>query len=116
MEKISVGEAKSRFSELISRASAGERFLIQRREHSLAVLLGSAELERLERTARMTLQLARAIGQRDDLLHLIEEGKAHPLLAAYGLWRDENETETDDLAKQIRRNRRRKSTRPEVKL
>ena len=114
METISIGEAKSRFSELVSRASAGERFVIQRREHSLAVLLSSAELARLERTARMTLQLARALGQSDELLREIEEGKAHPLLAAYGLWADEEQTA--DLAEQVKRQRRRGSKRPTVKL
>jgi prevent-host-death family protein len=114
MEAISVGDAKSRFSELVSRASAGERFVIQRRERPLAVLLSSAELERLERTARMALQLARALGQDDALLRQVDEGKAHPLLAAYGLWPDEKET--PDLAEQIKHNRRRASKRLEIKL
>ena len=114
METISIGEAKSRFSELVSRASAGERFVIQRRERSLAVLLSSAELERLERTARMTLQLARALGQSDDILREVEEGKSHPLLAAYGLWADEKETA--DLAEEIKRQRRRGSKRPGIRL
>jgi hypothetical protein len=62
--------------------------LIQRRERSLAVLLGSNDLERIERTARMAMQLARALGQDEDLLRLIEDGKAHPAMAAFGLWRD----------------------------
>jgi prevent-host-death family protein len=114
MEIISISEARSRFSELVSRASAGERFMIQRRGHSLAVLLSSSELARLERIARMTLRLALALGQSDELLREIEEGKAHPLLAAYGLWADEEQTA--DLAEQIKRQRRRRSKRPAIKL
>jgi prevent-host-death family protein len=47
MERINVAEAKSRFSELISRAAAGERFIIQRRERPVAALIGAAELERV---------------------------------------------------------------------
>jgi antitoxin (DNA-binding transcriptional repressor) of toxin-antitoxin stability system len=35
MEGINVAEAKSRFSELVSRAASGERFLIRRRERPL---------------------------------------------------------------------------------
>jgi prevent-host-death family protein len=50
METIKVAEAKSRFSELISRVVAGERFIIQRRERPIAALIGMAELERIERT------------------------------------------------------------------
>jgi prevent-host-death family protein len=114
MEKISIGEAKSRFSELISRASAGERFMIQRRERPVAVLISSAELEHLERTAKMTLQLARALGQSEELLRDIEAGKAHPLAAAFGLW--SVAADLDDLDKEIARNRKRQSTRPEVSL
>ena len=36
METINVADAKSRFSELISRATSGERFIIQRRERPVA--------------------------------------------------------------------------------
>ena len=60
METINVAEAKSRFSELISRAATGERFIIQRRERPVAALIGAAELERLERAAR---RLALVLGQ-----------------------------------------------------
>lgn len=114
MEKISIGEARSRFSELISRASAGERFRILRRDHPLAVLISATELEQLERTAKMTLQLARALGQRDEVLRDIEAGKAHPLAAALGLWSDG--VELDQVSHEIKRNRKRRSTRPEVSL
>jgi prevent-host-death family protein len=105
MATISVGDAKSRFSELISRASAGERFVIQRRERPVAALISSAELERLERTSKMALQLARALGQRDAVLRHIEEGKAHPIMAASGLWADEEDLA--DLAERIAQNRER---------
>ncbi len=55
METINVADAKSRFSELISRAASGERFIIQRRERPVAALIGAAELERLERTSHAAL-------------------------------------------------------------
>ena len=114
METISVGEAKSRFSELISRASAGERFVIQRRERPVAALISSTELERLERTSKMAFQLARALGQSEDILREIEEGKLHPAMAAYGLWA--NEHDLDDLAERIAQNRQRSGSRPALEL
>jgi len=58
METINVAEAKSRFSELVSRASAGERFLIRRRERTVAVLVSPGEYERLERATQAAYQLA----------------------------------------------------------
>jgi antitoxin (DNA-binding transcriptional repressor) of toxin-antitoxin stability system len=79
VEGISVGETKRRFSELISRATAGERFLIRRRDRSVAILIGSTELERMAR------RLALVLGQDAALLEQIEAGKAHPAMAAYGL-------------------------------
>jgi prevent-host-death family protein len=88
METLNVAEAKSRFSELLSRAAAGERFLIQRRERDVAVLLGAGELERLERSAQLAQRLAGAFGQDAELLARIERGEAHPAMAAAGLWRD----------------------------
>lgn len=56
MERITVAEAKSRFSELISRAAAGKRFIIQRRERPMAVLIGADEFERFHRRRRRRLQ------------------------------------------------------------
>ena len=58
MENINVGEAKSRLSELISRAAGGERFLIRRRDRPVAALIGVSELERLERSSRAARKLA----------------------------------------------------------
>ena len=114
MEKVSVGDAKSRFSELISRAAAGERFVIQRRERPVAALISSVELEQLERTAKMTLRLAQALGQSEKVLREIEAGNSHPIMAAYGLWAGVQEL--DDAAEEIARNRHRKGKRPEVAL
>jgi prevent-host-death family protein len=114
MEKVSVGEAKSRFSELISRAAAGERFVIRRRERPVAALISSVELEQLERTAKMTHRLAQALGQSEEVLKEIEAGRSHPIMAAYGLWAGVQEL--DDAAEEIARNRRRKGKRPEVAL
>ena len=49
MEKVRVGEAKAKLSELMARAGyGGERFLIERRGKPLAALVGVGDLERLE--------------------------------------------------------------------
>jgi antitoxin (DNA-binding transcriptional repressor) of toxin-antitoxin stability system len=91
METINVVDAKSRFSELISRASSGERFLIRRRERDIAVLISPGELERLERTSQMARRLALALGQDSGLLQKVEQCEVHPAMAAFGLWRDEED-------------------------
>lgn len=114
MEDVSVGEAKSRFSELISRATAGERFLIRRRSRPVAVLIGSGELERLERMSRVAHRLALVLGQDAALLKQVEAQEVHPAMAAYGLWRDEPELVA--LADEIRANRQEQSSRPEMTL
>jgi len=93
METISVAEAKSRFSELISRAFAGERFVIERRDRPVAALIGAADLARLRRSDRAWLRLARALGQDQDILDKIERGEIHPAMAAYGLWKDNPDME-----------------------
>jgi prevent-host-death family protein len=114
METINVGEAKSRFSELISRAAAGERFLIRRRERPMAVLISSTELERLERTSQAARRLALALGQDAELLRQVEAEEIHPAMAAFGLWRDEEELAT--LADEIYANRQRQVSRSRVTL
>ena len=114
MEAISAAEAKSRFSELISRASAGERFVIRRRERPVAVLISPDELERLERASSAARRLALALGQDKELLARIELKKIHPIMAAFGLWRHE-----DDLAHlvdEIYASRDQGDNRPEVQL
>jgi prevent-host-death family protein len=103
MEDVSVGEAKSRFSELISRATAGERFMIRRRNRPVAILIGSDDLERLERMSQLAYRMAQVLGQDETLLKQVEGQEAHPAMAAYGLWRDEPDLAT--LADEIEANR-----------
>lgn len=112
METLSVADAKSRFSELISRAAAGERILIQRRTRPAAVVISPGDLERLERASEAALRLAEALGQSPELLRRIESGEAHPAMAAFGLWRGE---ELDGLEDTIRRERR-SGGRPEIRI
>lgn len=112
MEIISVTEAKSRFSELISRAASGERIIIQRREQPVAVLISATELNRLERLSRTARELALALGQNAELLEQIELGKVHPAMVAFGLWRDEPGFAT--LVDEVYANRRRQVARLEV--
>jgi prevent-host-death family protein len=93
MQTINLTEAKSRFSELVSRASAGERFLIHKRERTVAVLVSPSEFRRLERMARAAFNLALAFGQNVAILERVERGEIHPAMAAFGLWRDEDDLE-----------------------
>jgi|SRR5215216_4494395 len=114
METINISEAKSRFSEFLSRAASGERFVIVRRARPLAALISAGELERLERSAEITRKLAQTLGQSAKLLKGIEAGKVHPAMAAFGLWKDEEDL--DDLENQIIKNRRRAASRPRADL
>jgi len=114
VESLSIAEAKSRFSEVVSRAVGGERFLIERRRRPVAVVLGPEEFERLERSAASARRLAATLGQSEGLLRDIEAGEVHPAMAAFGLWREEEDLA--GLADEIRADRRRKSRRPPVKL
>jgi prevent-host-death family protein len=114
MENISMSEAKSRFSEYLSRAASGERFVILRRQRPLAAIIGAGELARLERSAEITRRLAHSLGQSRKLLDEIDEGMAHPAMAAFGLWKDEEDLA--DLEDIIRKNRQSPSSRPEVDL
>ena len=114
MESINVVDAKSRFSELLSRAAAGERFAIRRRERSLAVLVGSDEFERLERTALTARRMALALGQDQAVLDRIENNDLHPAMAAYGLWR--SEADLAALVEEINSQRDASEPRPPVDL
>lgn len=114
METINIADAKSRFSELVSRASAGERFVIRRRERTVAVLVSPGEFERLERAAQAAYHLALALGQDEAVLGRIARGEAHPAMAAFGLWRDEDELEK--LAEQIQVERKMTAARPGIDL
>jgi prevent-host-death family protein len=111
-ESMNIAEAKSRFSEQVSRASSGERITIRRRERPLAVLIGAAELERLERISQVGLRLALTLGQDSELLAQIERGELHPAMAAFGLWKDVEELA--DLADVIATNRQNQPTRHPV--
>lgn len=110
MDTLTIGEAKSRLSELVSRASAGERFLIQRRSRPVAVVLSPQELERLERSASAIRRLAEALGQDPEVLDRIDRGEIHPAMTAFGLWRDD---EADGIDEEIRAARSRRSA-PEL--
>ena len=113
MEKINVSEAKSRFSELISRASAGERFIIQRRDKPIAALINVETLEKIDRSLETTQRIAKALGQSDDILQKIKAGKLHPAMAAFGLWKDEQDLAS--LSREIRKNRDKTSQTREVR-
>ncbi len=91
MNVISAGKARKRLSELISRAAAGERFLIRRRERPMAVLIGVTELDRLERRYKAASRLALSLGQSAEILKEVEDENIHPAMVALGLWRDEPE-------------------------
>ena len=114
METINISEAKSKFSEYLSRAASGERFIIMRRARPLAALISAGDLERLERSAEITRRLAQTLGQSPKLLAKIEAGKVHPAMAAFGLWQDEEDLE--DLEARIMKNRQRGSSRPRANL
>ena len=114
METISMSEAKSRFSEFLSRAASGERFVILRRERPLAAIIGAEELARLERSATIARHLAQALGQSTELLEDIEANKVHPAMAAFGLWKDEDDLV--ELDETVQKNRRHTSSRPKIEL
>ena len=114
METINAADAKSRFSELISRASAGERFVIRRRERTVAVMISPDELERLERASQAARRLALALGQDKELLERIDQQEVHPAMAAFGLWRDEPDLE--GLAEEIYAERILDQTRHDIEL
>jgi prevent-host-death family protein len=98
MVTISIAEAKSSFSELVSRTAAGERFVISRRGRAVATLVNPAELERLERSASMAHRLALALGQNAALLEAVERREVHPAMSAFGLWTDDEfKSLTDEI-------------------
>ncbi|MCC6297730.1 MAG: type II toxin-antitoxin system Phd/YefM family antitoxin [Anaerolineales bacterium] len=111
MVEINIGEAKSSFSELVSRTAAGERFVIRRRGRALAALINPVELERLERNAGMAYRLAHALGQQAELLDSVEKRKVHPAMSAFGLW---NSEEFKELTDEIYAEREGVASRPAV--
>ena len=114
MKTLNVVETKSKFSDYLSRAASGERFIIQRRGRKLAALIGVEDLAQLERSRAMMRRLALSLGQTPELLDRIERGEAHPAMAAFGLWADEEDL--DGLDKRIRANRDRQPSRPAIEL
>jgi len=114
METVNITEVKSRFSEFLSRAAGGERFVIMRRSRPLAAIIGAGELERLERAAEITRRLAQVLGQSSGLLEGIDAGKVHTAMAAFGLWKDEDDLA--DLGRQVLENRHHPTLRPSVDL
>jgi prevent-host-death family protein len=78
MVTINISEAKSRFSEFLSRAAGGERFVILRSSRSLAAIISAGDLERLERAAQIPRKPAQTLGQSSILLGAIDAGKTHP--------------------------------------
>ncbi|MCC6501362.1 MAG: type II toxin-antitoxin system Phd/YefM family antitoxin [Anaerolineales bacterium] len=111
MVEINIAEAKSSFSELVSRTAAGERFVIRRRGKALAALVNPSVLERLERNAGMAYRLALALGQDAALLSAVEKNEVHPAMSAFGLWKNE---ELEDLANEIYAERAGMTDRPVV--
>jgi len=103
MKTIDTQEFKRHFLEYISRASNGERFIITGRSRPLAAMIGFGELQKLNMAGRIVRQLARAFGQSPSLLKRIEEGKVHPAMAAFGLWKDEEDL--TNLDQQVHENR-----------
>ena len=88
---LGVGEAKRRFSELMSRvAYKRERFLIERRGRPMVALVSAEDLERLEH----------------------EPVAPKGLLAAVGAWADYEEI--DQLVESIYRHREEAQERPVV--
>lgn len=96
MQTVNVIEAKSRFSELLSRTAGGERFVIRRREKPIAALVGLAELKRLEQAEQFMRNLALSLGQSAEILDQIANQTTHPTMAAFGLL--QGEFDLPDLA------------------
>ena len=59
--------------------------------------------------AERVCELALALGQDPALVRRVKAGEAHPVMLAFGLWRDVPEFET--LTDEIHANRRRQGTR-----
>jgi prevent-host-death family protein len=82
-EKVSIAEAKARFSALAAEvAHEGKRFVIQRRGKSLAALVSMKDLEGLEQ-------------------NLAESKQQHWALALAGAWKEVEDSEIDSLVSDI---------------
>jgi hypothetical protein len=69
------------------------------------------EEDRLPHIESPTIRLAQALGQDPAIIAAIADGSMHPIMAAFGLWRD-GEDELKKLAGEIERNRRSQPARP----
>lgn len=114
MKTVNVVEAKSKFSDYLSRAAAGETFIVQRRGRRLAAIIGVETLTQLQRSRSLMRRLALSLGQRSDILDKIELGDLHPAMAAFGLWQEEDDLE--ELPETIRENRDAQPQRPAIEL
>ncbi len=111
---ISVGDAKSRFSEMISRVASGERFVIRRRNKPVAALISTADLEKLDDRQKIAADVARHLGKKASIVRALETGQLHPLVAFYGAWADQ--PEWDNIVTDIYKNRISKRKRASVDL
>lgn len=110
--QVTIARAKEEIEELVRRAASGERIIIQQAGHAVAVLISADELQRLEQPKTSTIEAARSLGQNEDLLQRIQDGKLHPAMAAFGLWKDDRDF--DDLEEQIYANRKNQDGRATV--
>ena len=55
-------------------------------------------------------EVALALGQDEDVVRKVKAGQMHPVMLAFGLWKDEPEFDT--LVEEIYANRRRQGSRP----
>jgi prevent-host-death family protein len=110
--QVTINRAKQDLDDLVRRAASGERIIIQQAGYPAAVLISAAELQRLEQPKISTIEAARSLGQDEDLLQRIQDGKLHPAMAAFGLWKDDRDF--DDLEEQIYANRKNQDGRATV--
>lgn len=74
MTRIAVAEAKARFSELLDRASRGERFLVLRHGRPAAALVPAAAVTEAEPAPPTGLTaLAGALAEWDDLQAVVDD-------------------------------------------
>jgi prevent-host-death family protein len=93
-EKVSVTEAKAKFSALMAEvAYGGKRFIIQRHGEPLAALVNVKDLVRLEESQE-------------------ESEQPHWALALVGAWKDVDDSELDSLVADIYASREKDTGRP----
>ena len=76
--------------------------------------MNAIDLDRLEQQAQLGRQLVLALGQNPQILEQTERGELHPVMLAYGLWKDEEDLAT--LADEITANRQTQFSRPALEL